>query len=77
MRRRHTLNAPAFLIDQDRRITPQDAPEFRCQSKHLRLIDNVSLEEDQTPGLRFAKEGALVRGERCAFTAADEGSRHG
>ena len=65
MRRRHALNPAALLIDQDRRVGAPDAfPERARQGAQLIAVGDIALEEDQTPRVFTAKEGAFLSIER-------------
>ncbi len=78
MGRRHALYAAPFLIDQDRRVGAADAFVKRAdQRAQLIAIVDIALEEDEAPRIVFAKEFALIRAERKASAAADEGLGHG
>ncbi len=75
--RRHPLNPSALLVDQDGRVGPADAlPERSREFTQLIAVGDVALEENEAPGVMLAKEGALLRVERKARAAADEGLGH-
>ena len=77
MRRRHSLDPAALLIDQHRRVGAADAvPERPRQRTHLIAVADVALEENQAPGVFLTKEGPFLVVEREAGAAADEGLGH-
>ena len=72
MRRRHSLNPAALLIDQHGRFSAANAfPERPRQRTHLILVGDVALEDVQPQGLPNAGSAFLVI-EREADAAADE-----
>ena len=77
MRGPHALHAPAFLIDEHRRVgAADDLAKRGSEGLHLRDVLDVALEEDQTPGLALANEGAFLGAKSSPGAAADEGERH-
>src|ERR1700749_4850642 len=74
MRRRHSLNPAALLIDQHGRVGAADAfPERLRQRAHLLAVADVALEEDQAPGVFPTQEGPFLVVQREARAAADKG----
>ena len=64
MRRPHALHPPAFLIDEHRRVgAADDGAEVVGERAQLRPIDDIALEEDQSPRLRVAEKRAVVVAE--------------
>jgi hypothetical protein len=54
VRRTHPLHSAALLIYEHRRIVPpEQVAEGAGQSPQLLAVDDISLEEDETPWLRF------------------------
>ena len=77
MRRAHALHAPAFLVDQHRRVGAPDAVAKRFgQRAQLPAIDDVALEQDQAPGARVADERALLGASAGPAQPQTNGERH-
>src|SRR3984957_5837662 len=77
MRRRHSLDPAALLIDQHRRVSAANAfPERPRQRTHLIPVSDVALEEDQAPRVFPTQEGAFLVTEGETGAAADEGLGH-
>jgi len=77
VRRRHSLNPSALLIDQNGRVGAPDAvPERPRQRAHLIGVADVALEENEAPRILPAQEGAFLLTKREARAAADEGLGH-
>ncbi len=67
MRRRHSLDPAALLIDQYGRVSAANAfPERPRQLTHLIAVGDVALEEDKAPGIFATQEGAFLVTEREA-----------
>jgi hypothetical protein len=74
MRRRHSLDPAALLIDQHGRVSAADAfPERSRQLAHLITVGDVALEENQAPRVFPTQEGSFLVIEGEAGAAADEG----
>ena len=64
MRRPHALHPPAFLVDEHGRVGAADnGAEIVDERAQLRPIDDVALEQDQSPRPRVAEERALFGAE--------------
>ena len=63
VRRPEPLHPAALLVDQDGRIGAQFMQSFINKASDLRLIFNVSLEQDQAPRPGLAQERALIGGQ--------------
>src|SRR5260370_34591064 len=74
MGRGKALNAPPLLVDENRRVRPPDAPS-QCAGERADLIrrSNVAAEENEAPGLDFAKERRLVRPQLGTGATEDGG----
>ena len=67
MRRPHALHPPAFLVDEHGRVGAADnGAKVVGERAQLRPIDDIALEEDQSPRLRVAEERALFFAEAAA-----------
>ena len=77
MRRPHSLDPAALLIDQHGRVGATDAfPERARQRAQLIAVGDIALKQDQTPRVFPAKERAFLCIEHEARAAADECLRH-
>jgi hypothetical protein len=77
MRRRHSLDPAALLIDQHGRVSAANAfPERMRQRTHLIAVGDVTLEKDQAPRVFLTQEGPFLVIKREARAAADEGLGH-
>ena len=75
--RPHALHAPAFLVDEHRRVGAADnGAEVVGERAQLRPVDHVALEEDQSPRLRVAEERAFFGAEARPGAAEDNGADH-
>ena len=65
MRRRHSLDPAALLIDQHGGVGAADAfPERPRQLAHLLAVADVALEENEAPGVFPTQEGAFLIAQR-------------
>ena len=76
MRRAEALHPPALLVDQDRRVAADNAAELVDQPTQRVGTSDIPRENDETPGLRFAEELALLMRQRGPCNTGDEGA-HG
>ena len=74
VRAREPLHAPALLIDQHRRVSPQRVADFGGQPRDLLARVDVAAKQDHAPWRSLAKKSALVGLESEVFQAADEGA---
>ncbi len=77
MRRPETLDSATLLIDQHGRIVPHRVTKRCCQTAHLRRSLHVTLEDNESPRLALAQEGALGWCQARAREPGDESAyRH-
>src|SRR5262249_33642964 len=75
-RRLEALHAPAFLVDENRKLrAAAQSPQLVRQLTDLGARCAIALEEDEAPRARVLKERALVRREGEAGEAVDRGGR--
>ena len=75
VRRFEARHAPAFLIDQHSCIADRRA-QFADESTHLLRVNNVTPEQNESPGLRIGIESAFRLRQGCSGAAIDRPCAH-